>query len=367
MATPTLHVFHMNGGEGDTSYAKNCAIQSKVLSITRPFVEEAIQDYINKDFSVDTITIAELGCSSGPTALEAVTTIMDVIESRRQRAKLMVYLVDLPGNDFNKVFTFIPSLQRRLREEKGVDFGPCFIAGLPGNFYGRLLPNNSLQFVHCSSSLNWLSQVPLGLEGKDDPKMLNKGKVYLSVTSPGHVIDAYRLQFRKDFTTFLKCRSEEMVLGGRMVLSFMGRRSIDHTFEEDYYPMEFIAQALMTMVSQGRLKEEKVDSFNAPFYAPHHEEVKNLIEEESSFYVDRFEAIEVEWAGGKFNLNDPRLTRGATMAKMQRAVLESMLEHHFGEDIIDELFLRYAKTWEDHLLFDESPTFINLVISLTRM
>lgn len=77
---------------------------------------------------------------------------------------------------------------------------------------------------------------------------LNKGKIYISKTSPPRVLDAYLVQFQKDFSLFLKSRSEEVVPGGRMVLSFMGRRSTDPTTEESCYHWELLAQALMSMV-----------------------------------------------------------------------------------------------------------------------
>jgi len=38
------------------------------------------------------------------------------------------------------------------------------------------------------------------------------------------VIQAYREQFRKDFTLLLKLRAQELVSGGRMVVSVMGTR-----------------------------------------------------------------------------------------------------------------------------------------------
>ncbi|CAH9071883.1 unnamed protein product [Cuscuta europaea] len=45
-----------------------------------------------------------------------------------------------------------------LKKEMGDEFGPCFISGVPGTFYGRLFPTNALNFVHSSYSLMWLSQ-----------------------------------------------------------------------------------------------------------------------------------------------------------------------------------------------------------------
>ncbi|KNA23979.1 hypothetical protein SOVF_020280 [Spinacia oleracea] len=294
-----LQVFHMNKGQGEASYAKNCTVQKKILSLTKSFVEEAIEGYFDNDFP-ETMTIADLGCSSGPTALAAVSEIIDmVIErcrnmDRHSSPKIMVYLNDLPGNDFNGVFELLSNFQNKFKKEKGDDFEPCFIAGLPGSFYGRLLPNNTLHFVHSSSSLHWLSQVPAGLDGENNR---NKGEIYLSETSPREVVNAYMVQFRMDFLSFLKSRAEEVISGGRMVLTFMGRSSNDPTCQQSCYPWNLISQCLTSMISEGLIDEEKLDSFNVPYYAPCLEELKQLVEEESSFSGHRFEAVEVEWDG----------------------------------------------------------------------
>ena len=58
------------------------------------------------------------------------------------------------------------------------------------------------------------------------------------------------MQFRNDFSLFLKCRSQEMVAGGRMVLSFMGRKSMNPTTAESCYQWELLAHALMSMASE---------------------------------------------------------------------------------------------------------------------
>jgi jasmonate O-methyltransferase len=63
------------------------------------------------------------------------------------------------------------------------------------------------------------------------------------------VLEAYAKQFRKDFTLFLELRAKEMVQGGRMVLSLIGRRS-DVTFTNFSYLSEIVAQILTLMVSE---------------------------------------------------------------------------------------------------------------------
>ena len=92
-------------------------------------------------------------------------------------------------------------------------------------------------------------QAPRGLEDERG-KGLNKGKLYISKSSPNCVLKAYSQQFQNDFLQFLESRSQEMVHGGRMVLSFMGRESMDPTSPNCCYQWELLAQALMTMVSE---------------------------------------------------------------------------------------------------------------------
>ncbi|XP_062164490.1 probable jasmonic acid carboxyl methyltransferase 2 isoform X2 [Alnus glutinosa] len=315
--------------------------------------------------------IADLGCSSGPNTLSVISEIIDVIYSKcchlgRPPPELRISLNDLYSNDFNDIFGSLPAFYNRLKEEKGTGLGPCFISGVPGSFYGRLFPSKSLHFVHSSSSLHWLSQVPPGLDSKASIA-INKGRIYMSKTSPQSVLDSYFLQFHKDFSQFLKSRSEEVVLGGRMVLSFMGRRSMDPTTEESCHHFELLAHALMSMVSEGLIPEEKVDTFNAPYYAPCAEEVKSEIQKDGSFIMDRLEAFEIDWDGGVDSCNSIETpSSGQRVAKTIRAVVESMMEAHFGSDIMDDLFLRYAKIVDNHLSKTRAK-YINLVVSIIRV
>lgn len=121
---------------------------------------------------------------------------------------------------------------------------------------------------------------------------------------------------------------------------------------------------------QGFIEEEKIDNFNAPYYAPCPEELKFEIQKEGSFMVDRLEVFEIEWDGGEqsessFDSTIETLSRGERVAKTIRAVVESMLESHFGREIMDELFKRYSQI-VDHHLSKARANYINLVLSLVR-
>ncbi|CAA2975347.1 jasmonate O-methyltransferase-like [Olea europaea var. sylvestris] len=373
-----VQVLHMNKGEGETSYAKNSVVQKKIISVATSIIKEEVQKCLEKNYP-DSMGIADLGCSSGPNSLMVISDLIDTIYATSNQKEiplpeLRVSLNDLPGNDFNNIFISLPEFYNQLKMEKNIGPEGCFISGVPGSFYGRLFPKKSLHFVHSSSSLHWLSQVPRVLYA-NILKPLNKGKIYISNSSPRSVLDAYLSQFKRDFSLFMKSRSEEMVVDGHMVLSFMGRLSSDPSSEESCMQWELLAQALMSMALEGLIEEEKIDSFNAPYYAPSIQEVRSVVEEEGSFTINCLEAFEIEWDGDAPSNNNfqkytdkigkNNFSRGLQVAKTIRAVVESMLEVHFGREIMDELFKRYAELVGDYFSRTRAK-YIDLVISLTK-
>uniref|UniRef100_A0A7N1A3Z7 Jasmonate O-methyltransferase n=1 Tax=Kalanchoe fedtschenkoi TaxID=63787 RepID=A0A7N1A3Z7_KALFE len=134
-----------------------------------------------------------------------------------------------------------------------------------------------------------------------------------------------------------------------MVLSFMGRSSPDSTSMDAGCQWELLAEALMSMVYDGLIDEEKVDTFNAPYYAPCLEEVQLVVEKEGSFTISRVEVLEVYWDKTNYKassssrspttpkpdhqsdtLRSEKLAVGQQVAKAHRAVVESMFHSHFG-------------------------------------
>ncbi|PQP96379.1 jasmonate O-methyltransferase [Prunus yedoensis var. nudiflora] len=220
-------VFHMNGGVGHTSYARNSSLQKEVSDMALP--------------------------------------------------------------DFSK----------GLSKEKNDGSAPIYIGGYPGSFYGRLFPNNSLHFVYSSCSLHWLSRVPPAIY--EQGKSINKGSVHISESSPPGVSQAYLKQFQEDFTLFLKSRSEELTVGGRMVLILLGRKGPDHVDRGNSFFWSFSLSPL-------------------PFWFP------------------RLEVLELDQRGDKDNES-----YGTSCARTVRAIQESMIAKHFGEKLLDSLFETYGR------------------------
>ncbi|ESQ34837.1 hypothetical protein EUTSA_v10007856mg [Eutrema salsugineum] len=387
-----MKILHMNKGNGDTSYAKNSIVQSNIISLGRRVMDEALKKLMMSNSEISSIGIADLGCSSGPNSLLSISNIVQTIQNLcahdldRPVPELRVSLNDLPSNDFNYIFASLPEFYDRLNKrdnnkKEGLGFdqgGPCFVSAVPGSFYGRLFPRRSLHFVYSSSSLHWLSQVPCGELDKEAGVAItadldNRGKIYLSKTSPKSAHKAYALQFQTDFSVFLRSRSEELVAGGRMVLSFLGRSSPDPTTEESCYQWELLAQALMSMANEGIIEEENIDAFNAPYYAASSEELKMAVEKEGSFSIDRLEISPVDWEGGSISEESYDIVRskpealasGRRVAKTIRAVIEPMLEPTFGQHVMDELFERYAKIVGEYV-YVSSPRYAIVIVSLVK-
>ncbi|KAI7726130.1 hypothetical protein M8C21_031010 [Ambrosia artemisiifolia] len=345
-------------------YLKETGIRNAV-----PFLKESIKQLANYDVYKDCMTIADLGCSSGPNTLLVASNIIDIVhdvcqENKNKVPQFQVCLNDLFGNDFNTLFKLLPNFYAKLKKDKGEGVGPCFISAVPGSFYGRLFPDQSLHLVHCANSNHWISQMPQGLES-------NGLNIYMAKTSPSNIYQAYGKQFHTDFTKFLKMRSEEVVHGGSMVLTFPGRSIEDPTSDDGCALLGFLGKSLVDISKEGLVRVSDILSFNIPKYMPCENEVRNAIEYEGSFSITNMRNYKVNWDPHDTDYtsmndsNELSQIHGKNTAKVMRAVYEPLLASHFGNSIIDVLFKKIETYVAEHLSKKKtSHFFIN--ISMTK-
>ncbi|TKY63371.1 Theobromine synthase 2 [Spatholobus suberectus] len=366
----TERILCMNGGMEERSYAKNSTLQEKVILKVKPLLEENVKRLLCCTNFKNNLKVADLGCSSGPNTLMVMFDIVTIINNTKLSLNgevpvtvLQIYLNDLFGNDFNNIFKLLPNFYQRIRET-GDKVGACFVNATPGNFYGRLFPNNYIHFFHSSCSLHWLSQAPEKLtKGAAGP--LNKGNICMTTTSLPAVYEAYFEQFQRDFKLFLKSRSDELKPGGSILLTFVGREKD----QEINYPWLVIGMVLKDMVLEGLVEEGKLDSFNLPIYGPTIEEVRHVIEAEGSFTLQTLKSFKMGWDA---NLQEDvgacvldSKMRGEFIAKYARSGLEPLLTAEFGKDIMDELFLRFEKKLSQLKDLD-TLQYTNLVMSMMK-
>ncbi|KAK1586597.1 hypothetical protein Q3G72_004080 [Acer saccharum] len=320
-----------------------------------PLLHQVLLDLISSSKNLpESFTIADFGCSSRPHPLLTVTEITSFIYKRchelgRSLPEFWVYLNEFPGYDFNTVFKSLPEYHAKLKEENGPDFRPLlYISAVPGPCHERLFPSKSLHFVHSSSTLNWLSQVPPELTDKENP-LINKGKIFISKTSPPAVIKAYQTQFQSDFASFLESRSKEVVPGGRMVLTFRGRTTPDPSSDETCLLWDYLGQAFQDLIEKGLIEEEKLDTYNIPYYEPYIEEIKAEIEKQGSFMLDHLVINSIPTA---------QMIGNAT-----RADHETTIRSHFGSETVDRLFQRFSEVIAANT---KEVELIGFVVSVTR-
>lgn len=384
--------FHMSRGDGETSYATNsrlqgCAFvlmhvlgmaakyatttakcmraahnrltyitpvpQEKSILKTRPVLHKAVAT-AHASLSPDarTMVVADLGCSSGPGTLLFVSEVLGAIVAGQQeelQAHVQFFLNDLPGNDFNLVFQSLERFKKLTAEEKGEALPPYYIAGLPGSFFIRLFPDHCVHLFHSSYCLMWRSKVR---EELSRGIALNEGNIYIWEATPPSVVKMHRKQFQDDFSLFLRLRHSELVSGGQMVLTFLGRKNKDVLRGENSYIWGLLAQAFQSLVEQGRVEKEELDYFNLPFYWPSVDEVEEVIKRSELFDINQMEPFESNWdphdnLDGDLVLD--RVQSGVNVAKCMRAVVESLVAHHFGSYIVDDLFEIYAQNVAKHL------------------
>lgn len=84
---------------------------------------------------------------------------------------------------------------------------------------------------------------------------------------------------------------------------------------------------------KGLVSKDKIDSFNLPMYSPSTEELRKIIVKNGCFEIVKLD----EQPGSSVPLPS---------AEGCRAGLETLISNHFGSEIIQQFFDRYAKKVE---------------------
>uniref|UniRef100_A0ACD5XHK5 Uncharacterized protein n=1 Tax=Avena sativa TaxID=4498 RepID=A0ACD5XHK5_AVESA len=319
------------------SYARNSIIQKGTQNRMKPLIEAAIIDLCTSgrtsSLLPEKMVIADLGCSSGPNALALVSIAIEAVHGyydqfQQPPPELCVLLNDLPDNDFNTVVKGLVML-RRSNE-------PVVVTGvIPGSFYERLFTSSSLHFISSSSCLQWLSKAPEVL-------VRNQIPAYDIDEHARHerlpmVLEAYAQQFKKDFTHFLALRAKELVSGGRMVVSLIGRPS--YVISSKFFHLwEIIAQILSVMTLEGVIDKAKFDSFYIPVYGPSCKELRDIVQEEGSFFIREMQEHDptTDYANA--------LVTPSRFLNHWRAIFEPIIVQHFG-DVMDEFVRTAEQRW----------------------
>ncbi|RLM80703.1 hypothetical protein C2845_PM12G12430 [Panicum miliaceum] len=303
---------------------------------TWPELHKAVKEAV-KSLSTgtgSTMVAADLSCSSGPNTLlvisEVMSTVRACVRDMPGAMEVQFFLNDLPGNDFNLVFRSLEKLHSSVAVEAALAAAaPCYVAGLPGSMYTRIFPCEIVHLFHSSHCLIWRSKVP---EDLSNGTHVNAGNIYIGKTTAQVVVKLFREQFERDFELFLTLRYKELVSGGRMVLTFAGRKRGEIPMHGGVARVwELLAEALQHLVQKGPVETKKLSSFNMPYYAPSVDEISDFLSQTGMPMMTQMAML------------FPILPAvSLIIAKIIRAGIEPLIVNHFGEDILDELFMAYT-------------------------
>ncbi|XP_010438760.1 PREDICTED: gibberellic acid methyltransferase 1-like [Camelina sativa] len=343
------HVLSMQGGDDVVSYVNNCYGPAAALALSKPMLTSAIHSIkLTKGCSYSHLKIADLGCAIGDNTFSTIDTVVEVL--RRKLAvdkdgatepEFEVFFSDLPSNDFNTLFL-------SLDEKVNGSSRKYFAAGAPGSFYKRLFPKGELHVVVTMSALQWLSQIPEKVMEKGS-KSWNKGRVWIEGAEK-EVVETYAEQSDKDLAEFLKCRKEEIVVGGVLFMLMGGRPSgsvsqIGDTDSSLKHPFTTLMdQAWQNLVDEGLIEEEKRDGFNIPVYFRSMDDIVAAIDRCSGFKIEKMENFKIaDHMNGKQDefMKDPD-SYGRSRANYVQAGLKPIVQAYLGPDLTLKLFKRYA-------------------------
>ncbi|KAK6921236.1 SAM dependent carboxyl methyltransferase [Dillenia turbinata] len=319
--------YPMKGGAGPVSYINNSSLQREAADHAFKAVVTAA---IIGNFDIthlppfsNSCAIADLGCSTGPNTFIVMKKIIRAIMHRHQMEghdddiEFQCFFNDHVSNDFNTLFFSLPTDRRYL------------VAGVPGSFYERLFGRASINFFSSTYALHWLCCAPKELSDLNS-SVCNKGRITYA-NARNEVVEAFVAQFAKDMQTFLHARAEETVPGGLVSILMSGRPDGMHPSKSLYGPLfQPLESCLVDMANEGLVNKDEIDKFNIPLYSPSATEISLLVQRNGNFSIAKLESIHREYLA-------------IPSAAASRAGLEGILSKAFGNEIVDELYDRYAK------------------------
>lgn len=170
---------------------------------------------------------------------------------------------DRPENDFATLSETITTWEEKLDKEKFPQL--LFPSMIPRSFYQAVIPPQSAHLGFSLAALHHLDHVPNpGNDQLDENKLLQR-------------------QAHTDLSKFLQLRSQEIVSGGSLVLSFVSQASAGY---ENYHgPVDACRNAMIQMVQQGKIPVSVAESFRVPTYNRTLDDVKKVLNENTETWA----------------------------------------------------------------------------------
>uniref|UniRef100_A0A0E0L9V4 Jasmonate O-methyltransferase n=1 Tax=Oryza punctata TaxID=4537 RepID=A0A0E0L9V4_ORYPU len=279
---------------------------------------KSVLDKVNREvytgFLPHNMVIVDLGCSLGPNTLRFVSEVINIIIS-------LHWLSHTIKKRFSCTYPYLNLNYRQIVTDH--------------------LINNAISFT-------W---VPEELNGRKK-SYLNKENICITKTTTvgGGTIPRAVLQ--------------GLLPLPHMVLTFCGRKNEDARSGELNHVFGLVAESLQSLVAEGLVEKESLESFNLPMYTPS-VEVGEIVKNVNLFEMDRIDLFECDWDhydDSQGYIEQDSALSSMNVAKCVRAAVQPLIACYFGEGILNALFNEYANRVAKHLE-KEKAKFAFIVVS----
>lgn len=269
--------------KGGGYYDVHSKEQRAALDVFLPWLEEAVAEVPEPSGPRTAWTLMDIGSSEGANAIYAMNRVITALRGRSQ-LPVRVLFDDLPGNDFNHLFTNLNPPGHPAFPQADV-----FPGAVAGSAFQRLAPPKSLDVATTFNAIGFLDRKPDAplphfiLPMGPGPQAPQEG---VSVTDAER--EPFRLQAAEDLRHFYEARAVELADGGKLLVQVFGR---DETHCTSHGIYDILNDSILDEVKAGRLPGEFHERLIFPIYFRTLEELVAPIREDKglgkAFRVDR--------------------------------------------------------------------------------
>ncbi len=243
----------LTGMKPDGFYDDHSSLQRSSQALFAGWVRDAIASMALPDEPA-LLAVADYGCSEGRNSIEAVGVVVEAWRRRRPAQPICAIHNDLPGNNFNQLFTRLHApdasnyLQANGKREPNV-----FALAAAGSFYEPLLPPGSVHIALSNFGIQWMDRRPDVVV----PDFIG----YMRGAAEAQA--AFARQADHDLTRFLQCRADELAPGGKLLVAVPGKHG-KRSCSDGLYDM--FDDACKDLVAAGVLDRACYERFLFPVY-----------------------------------------------------------------------------------------------------
>jgi SAM dependent carboxyl methyltransferase len=195
--------------QGNGFYNENSDLQKAGIDQFIPIWRDLVESI---NLGANDAIIADYASSQGKNSLSPINIAVDSILSKNPKPTcISVIHIDLPSNDFSSLFETIKKNNNSYLN----NHSNIFPFAVGRSYFDQILPSDSVDIGWNSWSLQWLNATPANIDDH----------IFIDCTEIINLKNLFSRQLALDWEQFLRCRSKELKIGGKLMTIFIASSS----------------------------------------------------------------------------------------------------------------------------------------------